>query len=79
MHAKLKYANTCATNLKPVCMVGGSVDGRGHEVGGFICKDTFNYVSRLFVVFEDTRSLIRSGMQCHFGITGLTQEALRTC
>jgi hypothetical protein len=32
---------------------------------GFIGKDTFNYVSRLFVVFEDTRSLIRCGMQCH--------------
>jgi len=33
MHAKLKYANSWPTNLKPVCMVSGSVDGKGHEEG----------------------------------------------
>jgi hypothetical protein len=38
MHAKLKYANTCATNLKPVCMVSGSVDGKEHEEGDLSVK-----------------------------------------
>ena len=28
---KLKYANTCATNLEPVYMFSDSVDGRGNE------------------------------------------------
>jgi hypothetical protein len=33
MHTKLKYANTGATNLKPVCTVSDGVDGKGREKG----------------------------------------------
>jgi hypothetical protein len=38
MHAKLKYANTCATNLKPVCTDSDSVDGKGQEEGDLSVK-----------------------------------------
>ena len=38
MHAKLKYANTCPTNLKPVCTVSDSVDGTGHAEGDLSVK-----------------------------------------
>jgi hypothetical protein len=71
MQAKLKYANTCATNLKPVCMVSGSVDGKGHEEGDLSVKILLITLGDFFVVFEVTRSPLRSGMQCHFGIRGL--------
>jgi hypothetical protein len=79
MHAKLKYANTCATNLKPVCMVSSSVDGKGHEEGDLSVKILLITLADFLSYLRITSSLIRSGMQCHFGITGPTQETLRTC
>ena len=65
MDAKLKYANTSPTNLKSVCMVSGSVDGKGQEEGALSLKTPLITLADFFVVYEDTRSLIRSDVQRH--------------